>query len=192
MLRLLWLAIALSIAGCASAPTAVHVQELNPTIEQAFALDGRIAMRYQLNATSANLHWVHSQFLDEVTLSSPLGSTVAVLTRDANGVRVVDNEQHTYQGQDVAQLTERLLGVRIPLNYLAYWVLGQSVPDMQYQTVKNSTAILVSMRQAGWVINYQRWQQSAGYSLPDKLSVVGEGGELRMVITRWSIRGEGV
>jgi outer membrane lipoprotein LolB len=192
MLHLLWLAVVLSIAGCATAPTAVHVQELNPTVAKAFVLDGRIAMRYQSNATSANLHWVHSPFLDEVALSSPLGSTVAVLTRDANGVRVVDSEQHSYQGQDVAELTERLLGARIPLDYLAYWVLGQAVPNMQYQTVKNSTATLVSLRQAGWVINYQRWQQSEEYSLPDKLSIVGEGGELRMVITRWNINGEGV
>lgn len=192
MFRFLWLGLALSVAGCASTPPVVQVQQLNPTAARAFALDGRIAMRYQANATSANVHWVHNQVRDEVTLSSPLGSTLAVLTRDAQGVRVVDSDQHVYQGQDVTELTERLLGVRIPLDYLAYWVLGQAVPNVNFQTEMDATAMLASMQQAGWRVNYQRWQESGGYNLPNKLNVVGDGGELRMVITQWYINGEGV
>ncbi|BBO99847.1 lipoprotein insertase outer membrane protein LolB [Sulfuriferula nivalis] len=192
MLRVLLLGLLLSVAGCASTPPVVQVQQLNPTAARAFVLDGRIAMHYQTNAASANVHWVHSQAQDEVTLSSPLGSTLAVLTRDEYGVRVVDSEKKVYAGQDVTELTERLLGVRIPLDYLAYWVLGQAVPYAHFETKMDAASMLASLQQAGWTVSYQRWQQAGGYNLPNKLSVTGEGGELRMVITRWYLNGEGV
>jgi outer membrane lipoprotein LolB len=192
LLRILLLGLVLSVTGCASTPPAVQVQKLNPTAARAFVLDGRIAMHYQSNAASANVHWVHSQIQDEVTLSSPLGSTLAVLTRNEQGVRVVDSEKAVYAGQDVTELTERLLGVRIPLDYLAYWVLGQAVPYTHFETKIDAASTLTSLQQAGWTISYQRWQQADGYSLPNKLNIVGEGGELRMVITRWYLNGEGV
>ena len=185
-----WLAglvLALGLVGCASVPPAVQVQQLNPVAALPFELDGRIALRYQDQSSTAGLHWSHSVAQDVVTISSPLGSTLAVLTRDKNGVRLLDNEQRVHQAKDSRELTGQLLGVKLPLDYLAYWVLGQAVPDVPYQTEIDATATLVRLQQAGWTVHYQRWQTLGGLNVPNKLMVAGEGSELRMVITQWQI-----
>ncbi|MEQ1668260.1 MAG: lipoprotein insertase outer membrane protein LolB [Sulfuriferula sp.] len=187
-----YLILMLSLAGCASTPPAVQVQQLNPVAALPFELDGRIALRYQDQSSTAGLHWSHSVAQDVVTLSSPLGSTLAVLTRNKDGVSLIDSEQRMHQAQDSRELTEKLLGVKLPLDYLAYWVLGQAVPNVTYQTEMDAAATLARLQQAGWVINYQRWQMLGDLNVPNKLMVVGEGSELRMVITQWKIEQAGV
>ncbi len=186
------LILVLSLAGCASAPPAVQVQQLNPVAALSFELDGRIALRYQDQSSTAGLRWSHSLVQDVVTLSSPLGSTLAVLTRNKDGVSLIDSEQRMHQAQDSSELTEKLLGVKLPLDYLAYWVLGQAVPNVTYQTEMDATETLARLQQAGWAVNYQRWQMLGDLNVPNKLMVVGEGSELRMVITQWKIERAGV
>jgi outer membrane lipoprotein LolB len=192
MLRLVAVCLLLGLAGCATVPPAVQVQRLNPVVSTAFEADGRVALRYQAQSSTANLHWSHRIAQDIVTISSPLGSTLAVLTRTASGVQLVDSQQHIHQAQDSRELTQQLLGVRLPLEYLTYWMLGQAVPDLPHQTTLDGDANLVQLQQAGWAVNYQRWQTLAGMNIPNKFIVVGEDSELRMVVTHWQIERAGV
>jgi len=179
----------LSLTGCASAPPQVVVAGLNQIAQERFELDGRIAMRYRDDSASATIHWQHKPENDSLTLSSPLGQTLTALTRDASGATLVDSEQKTHRAQNVAELTERLLGWQLPLDNLTYWVVGRAAPDITYQLQQDNEHGLTRLTQSGWVVTYSRWQQVDGVNLPSKLSLVGRGVELRLVIVDWKLAG---
>lgn len=177
------------LAGCASAPPRIAVSGLNQVVQERFELDGRMAVHYRNDNSSAAIHWRHRPEIDSLTLSTPLGQTLTALTRDADGVTLVDSGQKTHHAQNVADLTERLLGWRLPLENLAYWIVGHAAPDQTYQVQQDAEHGITRLIQAGWVVTYSRWQQVGGVNLPDKLTLTGRGVEVRLVIGDWKLAG---
>lgn len=185
-----WLLLLASVlTGCASAPPRVAVSELNQTVQERFELDGRMAVHYRNDNSSAAIHWRHRPEVDSLTLSTPLGQTLTALTRTADGVTLVDSEQKTHRAQNVADLTERLLGWRLPLENLAYWVVGHPAPQQAYEVQRDTEHGVTRLTQAGWVVTYSRWQQVGGVNLPNKLTLAGGGVEVRLVIGDWKLAG---
>lgn len=177
------------LAGCASVPPQIPVSGLNQTVQEKFELDGRMAVRYRDDSSSAVIHWQHRPEIDSLTLSSPLGQTLTALTRDASGVTLIDSEQRTHRAQNVAELTERLLGWQLPLENLSYWIVGHAAPAQSYQMQQDAEHGLTRLIQSGWVVTYSRWQQVDGVNLPNKLTLAGRGVEVRLVIGGWKLAG---
>ncbi len=174
------------LAGCASTPP-VSAPGLNKSLQTQFELDGRMAIHYRNDTSSANIHWQHRPESDVLTLSSPLGQTLSVLTRTASGVTLLDSEKQTHQAQNVSELTERLLGWQLPLENLAYWIVGHPAPDQTYQIQQDTQQGVVGLTQAGWTVTYSRWQQVDNLSMPNKLTLAGRGVEVRLVIGEWKL-----
>lgn len=182
-----WLGIFLifSLAGCATTPLQVVMPALNQNIQDRFELDGRLGVRYRDESSSGGIHWQHRPEIDNLTLSSPLGQTLTVLNRDANGVTLIDSGHQTHHAQNVADLTAQLLGWPLPLQNLAYWVVGRTAPDQPYQIQQDTEHGLINLTQSGWLVTYSRWEQVEGVTLPNKLSFSGHGVEVRLVISDW-------
>ena len=190
MLRWLVLGLAITgLTGCASVPPPVVVTGLNQARQERFELDGRIAVHYRNDSSTAMIHWQHKPEIDQLVLSSPLGQTLSALTRDKHGVSLVDSAQKTHHAENVESLTEQLLGWKLPLENLSYWIVGNAVPGQSYQVQQDAAHGLVQLTQSGWVVTYSRWQQVGGMNLPNKLTLVGQGVEVRLVIGEWKIVG---
>lgn len=186
-----WVAllVLIGMVGCASAPPQVVVTGLNQVALNRFELDGRMVVRYRDGSSIAMIHWQHQPDNDTLALSTPLGQTLSVLTRDAHGASLIDSEKHTHQAQNVAELTERLLGWQLPIEDLSYWVAGRAAPDQSFQLQQEADHGLTRLTQAGWVVTYDRWKQVDGMDLPNKLTLTGRGVELRLVIGEWKLVG---
>lgn len=190
MLRWLILALAISgVAGCASVPQPVVVTGLNQARQERFELDGRIAVHYRNDSSTAMIHWQHRPDVDHLVLSSPLGQTLTALTRDEQGVSLIDSAQKTHHAENVESLTEQLLGWKLPLENLSYWIVGNAVPGQAYQMQQDAAHGIAQLTQSGWVVTYSRWQQVDGVNLPNKLTLAGQGVEVRLVIGEWKIVG---
>src|SRR5512135_3321543 len=100
-MRHLVIAVALLVlAGCASAPPTVATLRPAQTGHAAFTLNGRIAVKYDHQRSSANLHWAHhADETDDVLLLAPLGVTVAHIQRKAHGTTMDASGRH-YAAQD--------------------------------------------------------------------------------------------
>lgn len=186
--RLYWVGcvLLLSLAGCASLPP-VPVLPVATTAPAIFNLNGRIAVRFRDQSSSGAVRWQHSLATDAIALLSPLGQTVTEINRNANGVTLIDSAHKTHQAANAEVLTEDLLGWRLPLSGLSYWVTGQAQPGTPFELVRDTEQRPTQLLQNGWQIDYTGWQDVAGQSLPRKLNLQREGLQIKLVVDEWVI-----
>lgn len=169
--------------GCASLPPP---RAGDADFPGAFHLQGRIGVRHGDEGFSGNLHWHHGDSGDEILLLSPLGQIVARIQRDAAGVRLeTSDERHV--AEDAAELTERVLGWRLPLSGLQFWVTGHPAPDAVASLMRDESMNIIRMRQQEWQIEYRDYRQEGRYVLPTRIVMRHESLELRLIVDVWEL-----
>ena len=133
-----------------------------------FDLSGRIAARYGKEAFTGSMRWRHARGGDELLISTPTGQGVAEIVRQGDAVRVKTAEPREYTSNDAEELTERVLGFRLPIHGLADWVQGRPSPELESR---------------GWRIEYQ---ERDAQQRPTRMRITYQGIELRLVISQWN------
>ena len=148
-LVLAWLASTLLLTGCAT--EAVFRPDTNASAtarDQPFNVSGRISVNMDGKGSVGQFDWAHQPDADQLSVNSPLGTTVARLQRDASGVSL-QADGKTWQADDVESLTQNVLGWTLPLGNLVWWIRGQPAPDTPYQLAADG-----SLTQQGWIIRF--------------------------------------
>lgn len=189
------------LAGCATLtvtltdqPTAVSTVVIEPTTNETvasvnFELAGRVAVRDGKQSFSGGVRWHHTHASDEILLLSPLGQTVAQIQRNPEGVQLTTSEQKIYRAADVESLTGQVLGWRLPLTGLQYWVSGVNSPATSATVDRDDTGRVVAVRQDGWEITYLSFfpLQQGQAARPRVLALQRGDLEIRLVIDNWEI-----
>lgn len=172
-----------ALSGCASTPAPKALHDL---LVSSFTLNGRVAVRHKDNGFSGNLYWKHGAGKDEMHLFSPLGQTVAEIRRDAAGATLeVSGVRH--EAGNTADLTEKVLGWRLPLESMPFWVQGRVSPDAHAEIARDETGNIVRLSQQGWEIEYRDYRLQAGFALPYRLLMRGADMELKLVVDEWEL-----
>jgi outer membrane lipoprotein LolB len=109
------------LAGCAITPPA----SLPRDALEAFQLEGRFSVRQDEQSHSGRLSWRHAADGDEWLLSSPFGQGIAGIVATDGQAVLTTGDGRSFTAPDVASLTERVLGYRLPLRLLCDWVRGR-------------------------------------------------------------------
>ncbi|MEJ1958122.1 MAG: lipoprotein insertase outer membrane protein LolB [Nitrosomonadales bacterium] len=152
-----------------------------------FVLSGRISVRHEGDRSSATIRWTHRADDDEILLLAPFGQTVARIHKDSREV-VLDTADKHYTAKDAGELTQQVLGWRLPLAGLRYWVLALPAPESQSRIEHDANGLATSLEQDGWKISYTRYTSTTPDSLPLRLSLQREGMYLQLIIDEWEIR----
>jgi outer membrane lipoprotein LolB len=174
LLRVLAVVAALLCAACAELSRA-------PDGGFEFELTGRFAARYRDEAASGILAWRHRAAHDEVLLSSPFGQGLARISREGEAVTLVAGDDKRYSAADAETLTEQVLGFRLPLKGLAYWVRARPATDAPAAAEYAQDGRLLSLEQHGWRIEYSSYEGAR----PTRLRLLYPGLELRLAISEW-------
>lgn len=120
-----WLAVAAAVllAACASPGRDYTAESLGPPIDR-FAVSGRLAVRQGERQDHVAFDWRHGEERDVVLFLSPLGQGLAEITRDATGARLDVPGREPVRSGTLGELTQKTLGVPLPLDRLADWVRG--------------------------------------------------------------------
>lgn len=157
------LCMALFFTGCASLipkNTIVNTIITEPMVGAAkvesasFGLIGRASVKGGKESFSGGVQWHHAGDSDEILLLSPLGQTLAQIQRTSDGVYLTTSEQQRYYATDVESLTEQVLGWRLPLMGLQYWIQSTSSPVTASAVDIDIDGRIAAIRQDGWEINY--------------------------------------
>ncbi|MDD5240318.1 MAG: lipoprotein insertase outer membrane protein LolB [Sulfuricella sp.] len=158
----------------------------NANASVSFRLSGRIGVSHNGESFSGSLRWRHDEGEDEIFILSPMGQGIARITRNSAGASLETSEGQGYRAADVESLTDEILGWRLPVNGLQYWVVGQPAPDRPADSELDGDHHLATLRQDDWRIDYQGYRSVQGALLPAKMEMtLGERLRVRLVIDNW-------
>jgi outer membrane lipoprotein LolB len=157
-----WLAAAAFSAGCA------QVEVRPPQGPLDFDLAGRIAARYGQESFTGNLTWRHARGGDEMLISTPFGQGIARIVRQGEAVLLTTADGKEHRANDAEDLTERVLGFRVPIAGLADWVQGRPSPELESR---------------GWKVEFQ---ERDAQGRPTRLRASYQGIDLRLAVTQWN------
>lgn len=182
-MRSLAVVMLLLLAGCASTPQTVVLRS-SPAEQAAFALDGRIAVKYDGQHPSGGFHWQHDAVSDDILMLAPLGITVAHIKRDVHGA-TLEASGKLYAAADSGELMQQALGWSLPLEGLPYWVMAQPMPGTPATVERDANGQVNLLRQDGWDIRYTAYAATAADSLPLRMILHREKLEIRLLIDEW-------
>jgi outer membrane lipoprotein LolB len=187
--------------GCASLvpqSAGVHTiiagpgEGLSSEASLSFGLAGRIAVKGGKESFSGGVRWRHAEGSDDILLLSPLGQALAQLQRTSEGVHLTTAERENYYASDVESLTEQVLGWRLPIMGLQYWVQGKNSPLTSSSIDLDDKGRVTAIRQDGWEIVYSSYSpaEPAQAATPQgararSLQLRRSGLQIRLVVDRW-------
>lgn len=193
---LLIVSFGLTLSACVSSPTITHPPSLTShRLNQAhlqhlkkikqFSLQGRIGVQTNYKGFSGSLIWQHNTTNDNVALYSPLGSQVASIQKNAEGITLEDANGHKTSAKDAETLTQTVLGWQLPLTGLVDWSLGRPSNTPIQGSSWNEQGLLTTLNQDGWKIEFQNYSEQAGYLLPAKIILKSEQVNLKLLVEKW-------
>lgn len=175
-------------ADLAPSPEPLPVWSAPQPAPASFRLEGRVAVRSGEQNFSGGISWRHGQEQDDILLTAPLGQGVAELRATPGEVVLVDGKGQRHQAVDAESLTRQVLGMTLPLRGLGWWVTGHSRPDAEARFRPDETGRLAGLSQDGWEIEFSRYRETQGVTLPGKLVARrGEDLEVRLVADTWEL-----
>lgn len=202
------ISVALMISGCQNLPmhpdaskttsnplltTALHTTAPDASERQylpQILINGRIAVNYQLNDQERNLpgsfEWEQYQDHLRISLYSPLGQTLALITEDKNGATLTQEGRQPAFASDLDQLLSDTLGWPLPVAGLRHWLQGYlRQQDGQLQGLGTGDQTLNT---EGWKLRYASWYNAPDF--PKRLDLqrhTHEAGNvsIRIVIDQW-------
>ena len=189
----------LLLTGCATftpltAPTAVKTIIIEPLtdLDNAAALDfhvmGRVSVHNAQHSFSGNVHWQHTEPEDHIFLLAPLGQTIAEIRKNKDRDSLVTAKQEEFYARNVENLTAEMLGWRLPLDGLQYWILGAHSPASTAKIELDSDDRIVAIHQDGWQILYIRYfaaQSEEDIIRPRIIELRYDDLKIRMVVDNW-------
>ena len=172
------------LAGCASLPQPPSVEG----DKLQFELQGRIALKYGDDGGNARIEWRHGEASDDLLIANSLGQGIARISRRGNDVQLLTADNKEHRAADAEQLTQEVLGWRLPLAGLPFWVRGMAVDGRPALVQRDSSGRTSAIDQDAWRIEYLGWNGD----LPSRINFAHPGGngavpiEIRLVVDRWN------
>jgi len=177
-------ALALAVAACASLPP-VPPAAVVAGPDAPFAIDGRMSARHGKDAIAIGFTWTHAPPRDELVVSNPMGQTIAELSGDSSRqkveMRAADGRRE--EASDWPTLTERAIGVALPVEAIASWTQGRPRGATPHVVQTDASGRSLVLRQDGCEIVYAYADDSA--RRPSRLTVACFELDMRVVIDRW-------
>jgi outer membrane lipoprotein LolB len=178
-------AVALLVAGCATPGPSLTPPPSPIGSDAPFAIDGRLSARHGRDAIAVAFSWTHAPPKDELVVSTPLGQSIAELAGDASAKRV---ELRAADGRvevasDWGALTERAVGVALPVEDLAAWTRGAPRVNAPHSIDVDAIGRTSVLRQDGCEIVYAYADDST--RRPSTIRVACHDLDMRIAIDRW-------
>lgn len=190
-----WLLI-LSLSGCAlfkTAPAPGPTLDWSARQQRLAALKdwqakGRISITTPDESSSATLIWQQRGDDYDLLLLGPLGQTVANLKRQQGQIELMIPDHPLYRSEDAEALLEQVLGWRLPVRSMPYWLRALDDPQAPAATASfDAERRLSSLDATPWHLDYRSYQPQQALWLPEKIQVTHPEVQLRLSLKEWTL-----
>lgn len=173
----------LLVGGCATSPvdTPSATTPTQVPYRETFRLGGRLLAEDDQQRFATSFSWDHAPKRSTLTLLSPTGQTLAILTLEASvaTLRTPDGER---QETDAAALLEPLLGFAPPpLSALTAWIQGHPGPTPD-RIERDPTGRPQRVWHSGWIVTFDSWQDAR----PRRLTIERGAARLVLLLDTWN------
>jgi outer membrane lipoprotein LolB len=184
------------LVGCASfvfKPPVVEtsiIEKGGATSSVNFELMGRVSAKGGDKGFAGGVRWSHTGTDDNIHLLSPFGQIVAQIKSNKDIVLLTTSEQKIYRAVNVENLTKQVLGWRLPLLGLQYWVRGVNSPKTKSEVDRDTDGRIIGIRQDGWAITYTGYfpSQLMQTERPRVLVLDRSNLKIKLVIDNWETK----
>ncbi len=184
------------LVGCASfifKPPIVEtsiIESGGVTSSVNFELMGRVSAKGGDKGFAGGVRWSHTGTDDNIHLLSPFGQIVAQIKSNKDIVLLTTSEHKIYRAANVENLTKQVLGWRLPLLGLQYWVRGVNSPKTKSEVDRDAEGRIIGIRQDGWAITYTDYfpSQLVQTERPRVLVLNRSNLKIKLVIDNWETK----
>ncbi len=172
------------LAGCGSAP----LQQARPVREAiaSFSFNGRLGVTLGDRAHSMRISWDHTPRQDQIGFSSPLGSQLALLRRNATGASWETGDGERVEAASADELIARLADFPVPVDALVLWVRGR-VSAVALAQEFDPLGRLVQASDQGWQVRMLAYESELPNALPRLIEARQGEMKVRLAIEEWML-----
>ena len=157
---------------------------------EAWALKGRLAVSDENDGGSGTLHWQKNPGGSRMDFHGAMGRGAWRLVAEAGQAELELADGKRYSAETVGELIREQLGWEIPVENLSWWVRGVEAPGPADQRILGDQGTLSLLSQSGWDIEFGRYREVQGLSLPLKLTARQGDKRVKLVIRDWEANGD--
>lgn len=180
-------------SGCATRPPAVETVPESVWLEHRARLEtltdwqvrGRVAIRRGDDGWNASFDWRQRQDSYRIRLRGPFGQGGIELHGDSLGVWMRRSDRPPVYARSVEDLLAQEIGWRLPVLGLVDWLRGLPVESQPASLDWDQRGRLQTLQQDGWHIDYPRYRSVDGRQLPDKVQLMRDQLQVKLVIDKW-------
>ena len=201
MKKIATLLLMVALTGCSQFNTSEEINEpSNLTWQQHqtklqqlddWILTGKLAIFLKSERQTANVYWRQQGDNYAIQLTTFIGTRILQITKNEQGVEIIDNDDQVYTGQDANTLVKQLApGLDLPIKALQQWIKGNP-EDAPYQlNEQQQVSDLLGIDSSGnqWEIRYKQYQDFSGFYLPRKIDLNRDDIKLKIAVSQWNIQ----
>jgi outer membrane lipoprotein LolB len=152
-----------------------------------WGLVGKISLDDGDRGGSGRLQWDVKPGHSALDFHGAMGRGAWHLQVGPEGARLqlADGSEQTAPG--VNELIQEQIGWPIPLDALQWWVRGLAAPGVTENETLGPDGLLISLRQFGWSVDFNRYAAFDGMAMPVRLDAKRDNYRVKLAISRWRI-----
>jgi outer membrane lipoprotein LolB len=194
--RFVLAALVLLVQACATTPPPASdpltEQQYLQRLERLQAADrwtvrGRLAVNDGDDGGSGSLLWRSSPARTQLDFHGALGRGAWRLDAAPGAAVLTLADGEEFRAASVERLVLNRLGWHVPVAELSWWIRGLAAPGGRAQRTLGESGVLLTLRQAGWEIEFSRYR-TFGAELMPGLVVARQGArQVKFAIRDWSL-----
>lgn len=157
---------------------------------EAWALKGRLAVSDENDGGSGTLRWQENPGGSRMDFHGAMGRGAWRLVAEPGQAELELADGKRYSAETVGELIREQLGWEIPVENLSWWVRGVEAPGPADQRILGELGTLSLLSQSGWDIEFGRYREVQGLSLPLKLTARQGDKRVKLAIRDWEANGD--
>lgn len=131
----------------------------------AWSLKGAFGFANSTENVQGKVFWSQADGNAQIHLLGPLGAGSVKLNLNPN-FAVMQQGNKTYTETSADRLMLKVLGWKMPIGSLNYWLFGLADPRYKARYRLGENGEIVELKQSGWLIRFKQYKQDEGFTLP--------------------------
>ena len=151
---------------------------------------GRLAVNDGDDGGSGSLLWRSSPARTQLDFHGALGRGAWRLDAAPGEAVLTLADGEEFRAASVERLVRNRLGWHVPVAELSWWIRGLAAPGDPAQRTLGESGVLLTLRQAGWDIEFSRYRTFGAELMPGLVVARRDDRQVRFAIRDWTL-GEG-